>query len=239
MSVFRSLLISAIGAAALLCTASPVAAQIYSWRDADGKLVLSDRPRADIGKQQPAATYAVHGASTVRATTQIHSSLKSAPYESAISEHSQRMGVAADLVRAVIQVESAFNPKAVSTKGAMGLMQLMPATARDLGVHDPFDPFENIRGGVTYLKQLLERFDHKVELALAAYNAGMGNVEKYGDVPPFKETQNYVSKITKAAPPVQKVNGLYKWVELVNGRPVTKYSDRPPAHGSFTIVGQR
>lgn len=239
MSVFRSLLIATV----VLCTASPAAAQIYSWRDAEGRLVLSDRPLADKGKQQSVTTYAVHGANTVRATTPLRiSSSKSAPYESSITEYSRRLGVAEDLVRAVIQVESAFNPRAVSDKGAMGLMQLMPATARELGVTDPFNPDENIRGGVTYLKQLLNRYDQKVELALAAYNAGMGNVDKHGGtVPPFKETQNYVRKIIGTSPSaaIKKVNGLYKWLELVDGKPVTKYSNMPPAEGSYTIVGLR
>lgn len=241
MSLLRSLFIAAFCAAAVLCTAYPAAAQIYSWRDADGKLVVSDRPRPGQGAQK-ITTYAVHGATTVRATTPITASSKSAPYEAAISEHARREGVAADLVRAVIQVESAFNPRAVSDKGAMGLMQLMPATAKDLGVTDPFNPDQNIRGGVAYLKQLLTRYNHKVELALAAYNAGMGNVDKHGGtVPPFKETQNYVNKITNAAPhaAIQKVNGMYKWVELVDGKPVTKYSNMPPPQGSFTIVGLR
>ena len=212
------------------------AAQIYSWRDADGKLVLSDKPRPD--NAGPQTTYEVHGAASVKTTTPFLQTKKSAPFDASINEHSRRQGVAADLVRAVIQVESAFNPVAVSNKGAMGLMQLMPATAQELGVHNPFDPDQNIRGGVTYLKQLLNRYDQKVELALAAYNAGIGNVAKYGAVPPFKETRNYVDKITKAAPPVP-VNIIYKWLELVDGKPVTKFSNKPPASGSYQIVGRR
>jgi soluble lytic murein transglycosylase-like protein len=183
-------------------------------------------------------TYEVPGGSTLRATTP--ASGKSAPYEASIMRHSQREQVAADLVRAVIQVESAFNPVAVSSKGAMGLMQLMPATATELGVRNPFDPDQNIRGGVKYLRQLLDRFNGNVELALAAYNAGMGNVEKYGDVPPFKETKNYVKKVTgtKAAAPLPQ-NVIYKWFELVNGQPKIRFSNKPPAEGSYEIVGRR
>jgi soluble lytic murein transglycosylase-like protein len=218
----------------MLGLSSPAAAQIYSWRDADGRLVLSDKPNAD-----KSATYEVHGSATVRATTPFRSTKKSAPFEAAIDQHSRTQGVAADLVRAVIQVESAFNPTAVSVKGAMGLMQLMPATAQELGVSNPFDPDQNIRGGVTYLKQLLNRYDQKVELALAAYNAGIGNVTKYGAVPPFKETRNYVDKITKAAPSAPVVvKTIYKWIELVEGKPVTKFSNKPPALGSYQVVGR-
>ncbi|MGE0863651.1 MAG: lytic transglycosylase domain-containing protein [Vicinamibacterales bacterium] len=227
----RSLLVLALSFA----MASPAAAQIYSWRDADGKLVVSDQPRSDRGTM---STYAVSGASTILATRPLVATAKSAKYEASISEHSRRMGVSADLVRAVIQVESAFNPTAVSAKGAMGLMQLMPATAQELGVSDPFEPDQNIRGGVAYLKRLLVRYNHKVELALAAYNAGMGNVEKYGDVPPFKETRNYVRKITAAAPSAPP-NSIFKWMELVNGKPVTRYSNKPPASGPYEVVNGR
>jgi soluble lytic murein transglycosylase-like protein len=228
MSALRSIVVALI----VLAGASPAAAQIYSWRDADGKLVLSDKPRAGDGPQ----TYAVHGSAAVAASA--GSTSKSAPYEASITEHARRQQVAVDLVRAVIQVESAFNPVAVSSKGAMGLMQLMPATARELGVGNPFDPDQNIRGGVAYLRRLLDRYNGNVELALAAYNAGMGNVEKYGDVPPFKETKSYVKKITGAAPPVP-VNIIYKWMELVDGKPVTKFSNKPPAAGSYHIVDRQ
>ena len=143
-----------------------------------------------------------------------------------------------DLVRAVIQVESAFNPVAVSPKGAMGLMQLMPATAAEYGVRDPFVPEQNIGGGVAYLRRLLDRYDHKIELALAAYNAGPGSVEKYGDVPPYRETQDYVKRVTGAAPPAP-TNLIYKWMDLVDGRPVYRYSNQPPKSGPYEVVGAR
>ncbi len=117
------------------------------------------------------------------------------PYDRFIEEAAARHGVSAELVRAVIRAESNFDPRAVSPRGAQGLMQLAPGTARDLGIANPFDPRQNIQGGVRYLRMLLERYDGNVALALAGYNAGPTAVRRHRGIPPYRETRGYVRKV--------------------------------------------
>ena len=213
-------------------SAAPASAQIYTWRDANGNLVLSN-VRTESGAPAPIKTYAVPRAETVRATRYVAVD-RGWQYENLISEHSRLNGVRSDLVRAVMQVESAFNPYAISPKGAMGLMQLMPATMRLYGVLNAFNPAENVRAGVAYLRDLLDRYSNNEELALAAYNAGPGAVDKHGQaVPPYRETRNYVAKINKMTATTRQVEArpskIYKVTQVIDGREVTLYTDKKPA----------
>jgi soluble lytic murein transglycosylase-like protein len=218
--------------------AVPAQADIYAWRDEQGRLVLSKQP-APPGVT--VRTFAVHGNDALRTTRAEASAM---PLErrmlAAVADHAARHALDPDLVRAVIRVESGWNPRAVSRKGALGLMQLMPATAAEYGVADPFNPEENIRAGVAYLRRLIDRFDGRTELALAAYNAGPGAVEKYHrTVPPYRETQSYVRRIVSVTEVrVGPRRSIYKIVELIDGREVPRYSDRKP-EGDYELVTNR
>ena len=238
-------MLSRIAIAALfVCAAVPARAEIYSWRDAKGNLVLSNKRPDDTA---PTKTYDVPAATNIRATRYV-APQKSRLYDDLINEHAELNGIRADLVRAVVQVESAFNTYAKSPKGALGLMQLMPATAKQYGVVNPFNPIENVRAGVAYLRELLNRFENNEELALAAYNAGPNAVARYGEaVPPYRETQNYVAKIgqlvgtttaERVSEPKAPGNRLYKITEIVDGREVIRYTDKKPASGTYTVIGK-
>ena len=227
------LAVATIAAPALLA-----AAQIYIQTDPNGRQVWSDRQI-----DQPTAVYAVPGTQQEFSTTPVADSVRASDYDSLIAEHASRHSLRPELVRAVIQVESGFNPRARSARGAMGLMQLMPATARQLGVRNAYDPAENIRGGTAYLRQLIDRYDGNEELALAAYNAGAGAVDRSGRrIPAYRETRDYVRKVSSAAGrrPVTSLAGgtlvVYKWLEIIDGRAIPKYSTDPPRSGSYDIV---
>jgi soluble lytic murein transglycosylase-like protein len=218
---------------------APANAQIYAWRDANGTLVVSDRVI-----DQPTDVYQVEGAPRYVSTTPVAAEATSARelYEPYVLEYSNRHSLRPELVRAVIQVESGYNARALSPKGAMGLMQLMPNTARMLGVQRPYDPEQNIRGGTRYLRLLLDKYDGSEELALAAYNAGSGAVDRYGrNIPPYRETRDYVRKVgSKAGDNAYTTRKLriYKTIEIVDGRVVPRYSSEKPTSGTFEIIAR-
>ncbi|WP_275945807.1 transglycosylase SLT domain-containing protein [Clostridium botulinum] len=163
---------------------------IHAPKSGDVIKVSSLNSRSDYAT---ARRYASGGSSVSRTT----SSNYSGKYASYINEAASKYGVSAALIAAIIKAESDFNPNDRSGAGAMGLMQLMPETARELGVNNPFDPRQNIMGGTQEISKYLKKYNGNLDLALAAYNAGMGNVQKYGGVPPFKETKDYIPKVKK------------------------------------------
>jgi soluble lytic murein transglycosylase-like protein len=177
---------------AALCAllhAAVVQADIYALEDEQGTLHLTDAPVGE-GFELLLETRKAGGVRAVPAMA------GAAAHQQRIARVASHTGIDAGLLNAVISVESAYNPKAVSPKGAAGLMQLMPDTARRYGVVDRLDPDQNLLGGALYLRDLMARFDNRLDLALAAYNAGEGAVERHGRrIPPFAETLRYVPRV--------------------------------------------
>ena len=152
-------------------------------------------PRSIIEEVLPDEVLHADAASTFTLPAYAPPVIATASLPDMVDRLAQQFGVPVSLARALIQVESNYQPDAVSPKGAMGLMQLMPATARQYAVDNPFDPEQNLAAGLQHLKSLLDRFDNKTSSALAAYNAGEGAVARYGGIPPYRETQDYVRRI--------------------------------------------
>ena len=172
----------------LLLLALPLRADIYLYVDKKGVAHFTNVPTSSEGD------FRVYIRERSKKTSIIYSSER---YDRYITKASQQHGVSFPLLKAIIKAESDFNPRAVSKKGAMGLMQIMPKNLKSLQIADPFDPLENIMGGARYFKKLLKRFNGELSLSLAAYNAGPAAVDIYKTIPPFKETRNYVEKVMK------------------------------------------
>ncbi|MBF0454880.1 MAG: lytic transglycosylase domain-containing protein [Magnetococcales bacterium] len=166
---------------------------VYSYVDERGIVHLTDRPTDPRYRLLSAAGKGKRGGKKSVSTLGVAD-----PFHSVISDAARRHGVQSALIKAVIKAESGFNPMAVSRKGAVGLMQLMPGTAKRYGVLNRLDPVANINGGAKMLRELLTLYDNNLRLSLAAYNAGSSAVKKYGnDVPPYPETRRYISKVLK------------------------------------------
>jgi soluble lytic murein transglycosylase-like protein len=178
-----------------------VQAQIYRYTDENGVICFTDAPfgrKTERVAQEKKGSLRVSNRTLARTSSKrLRTSASPGPadYTAYVREAASKYDIEPELIRAVIRAESNGNHRAVSRKGAMGLMQLMPQTANDMNVSNPFNPEENIEGGTRYLRYLLEKFNGDITLALAAYNAGPKTVEKYGDIPPISETIQYVKKV--------------------------------------------
>lgn len=176
----------------LFCFQQTSHADIYRYEDEEGIVHFTDAP---TDKRFKIFMRDIKKDKQLRTILRMSRSVNPAEYDHIIKTSSDKYGVSASLIKAVIHAESGYNPNAVSHKGASGLMQLMPGTAKSLKVNNRFDPKDNVEGGVKYLRFLLDTFKGDVSLALAAYNAGLSKVAKFGGIPPYAETRNYVNKV--------------------------------------------
>lgn len=196
----KSILIRSLVLALATGLAGGARADIYGYADEEGEVHLANHPTADgfeVWAQSPreAAKAAEPGAAAEPPVRVENLAAMRARYHPLVQEAARTYELEPALLHAVISVESGYNPKAKSRKGASGLMQLMPDTARRYGVADIFDPAQNIRGGARYLRDLLRMFNNDMKLALAAYNAGENAVMRHGRIPPYQETAAYVPKV--------------------------------------------
>jgi len=212
------------------------AAALVAASAAEAQILLSGQP-VPLASLQPEPTGAEPSLAAIRlgagrAAGDVGSPSQAAiqaPFDDLIDTHAGLNSLRPALVRAVVMAESAFDPSARSPKGALGLMQLMPETARQFGVANPFDPEDNIRAGTAYLRQLLDRYGNDEALALAAYNAGPGAVDRHGQsVPPYRETQHYVARVSAMAGEAPRAShaAIFKRTEQIDGREVVTYTNR-------------
>ncbi|MGQ9618607.1 MAG: lytic transglycosylase domain-containing protein [Candidatus Aminicenantia bacterium] len=192
----------------------PLKSEIIVKRDENGNIIITNKlPKETVKKNSPPQ----------------NTGRKKRDFEALVENYASKYGIDKDLVHAVIQVESDYNPLAISKKGAMGLMQLHPEIAKDLRVHNPFDIHLNLKGGIKYLKEMLDRYGD-LPRALAAYNAGPKAVDRYKGIPPYKETQNYVRKVLsiyKEGDGIARKTIIYKY-ERIDGEIVIS-NIRPPS----------
>jgi soluble lytic murein transglycosylase-like protein len=179
-----------------LLASDQVLADIYKFVDSDGRVYYTDEPRHSLYKRIIQTKIQQHYPKYDSLNVRAYTGAKKRQFMDLINQAAYRHQVDANLVHAVIQTESAYNSHAISSAGAVGLMQLMPDTARRFGVTDRHDPDQNVDGGTRYLRHLIDMFNPNLDLAVAAYNAGENAVIKYNNsIPPYPETQNYVKQV--------------------------------------------
>jgi len=222
------------------------ASNLHQFQEKDGSITFTNRP--DRYRRDPDYTPITIEFEPISVPAKYRVNTHKGNYTSSslaslIQQYSRKYRLNADLVYAVIKAESNFQPKAVSSAGACGLMQLMPGTAADMGVTDIFDPAQNIAGGTQYLSKMMGLFGNNVRLALAAYNAGPENVKKYNGIPPFKETQNYVRRVLRFQQSYARGGASMKYGDIDHIRTastraasVEKYSGKYVVHFSSGLT---